>query len=96
MIKTFSCHETKALFSGRPAPHFLPFVIRAERKLQMLDAASALNDLSAPLDRQLCTNDPAAPRACILPIDQQRHIVFRYDHGDIHDVAIVSAEVRNV
>lgn len=90
MIKTFRCHETGALFSGRPTPQFSPFVTRAERKLQMLDAAVDLVDLAAPLRDHPCGSNPAHPHDCILPIDRQRHIVFRYEHGDIHDVAIIA------
>lgn len=49
MIRSFACKETEKIWLEKPSRHFPPDVIvRAVRKLTMLDAAHSLNDLRLP------------------------------------------------
>jgi proteic killer suppression protein len=46
MIKTFRCRDTEALFQDRLVRRFQAVERVARRKLEMLDAATSLADLS--------------------------------------------------
>ena len=46
MIKSFRDKETAALCNGKNVRKFSSFVIQAERRLEILDAATSLKDLS--------------------------------------------------
>jgi proteic killer suppression protein len=47
LIRTFHDKETQALYEGRRVRRFQGFVAQAERRLQILDSAVALQDLAA-------------------------------------------------
>ncbi|KGM53020.1 excinuclease ABC subunit A [Lysobacter concretionis Ko07 = DSM 16239] len=47
-IQSFQCAETESFFNGRTVKKFEGFKKVAMRKLAMLDAAKALNDLRVP------------------------------------------------
>jgi len=49
MIRTFRDKDTEALFNGRRLKRFQPFRKATERKLIMLEAATALPSLASPL-----------------------------------------------
>lgn len=53
MIRSFKCKRTEALYRGCTPPEFQAFAKVALRKLDMLDAASALTDLRAPPGNRL-------------------------------------------
>ena len=53
MIKTFRCKDTQALFEDKCPRRFKAIVTVAERKLQMLDDAYALEDLRVPPGNRL-------------------------------------------
>jgi proteic killer suppression protein len=53
VISSFKCAETQAIYDGRKSPKFSTIRSVLERKLQMLDAAVALNDLLAPPNNRL-------------------------------------------
>ncbi len=53
MIQSFKSDETKTLFSGKPAPRFVNIRAVAERKLQMLNRATRLDDLRVPPNNRL-------------------------------------------
>ncbi|MGB0723107.1 MAG: type II toxin-antitoxin system RelE/ParE family toxin [Gammaproteobacteria bacterium] len=53
MIKSFRCKHTQALFEGGSPKRFRSFQERAERKLQMLSDATAVEDLRAPPGNRL-------------------------------------------
>ena len=48
MIRSFKCPDTESLFNGKCVAKFANFEKIATRKLQMLDDASELRDLTAP------------------------------------------------
>ena len=53
MILTFSCKDTEALYGGSCPDRLRVFRAQAERKLQMLDSADAIDDLRSPLGNRL-------------------------------------------
>ncbi|MFA7404669.1 MAG: type II toxin-antitoxin system RelE/ParE family toxin [Pelobacteraceae bacterium] len=55
MIRTFHCKHTKAFFEGNCPRQFRAIANAAERKLQMLDDAHAIEDLRSPPGNRLET-----------------------------------------
>ena len=53
MIQSFACRHTEALFTTGKSKRFGTIVAVAIRKLQMLDAANILADLSIPPNNRL-------------------------------------------
>jgi len=53
VIRSFSDRRTEALFRGEAVAAFRPFEGVAQRKLDMLDAATRLEDLRAPPGNRL-------------------------------------------
>lgn len=78
MIRTFGDKDTAALYSGKCPARFRSFRAVAERKLQMLDSATALGDLSIPPGNQLekLTGDRAGQWS--IRINNQWRVCFRW------------------
>jgi proteic killer suppression protein len=53
MIRSFKDPATERLFGDEDVPRFRPIERQARRKLQLLDAASSLNDLRLPPGNRL-------------------------------------------
>jgi len=47
VIRTFRCKKTEALYNGQRVKEFQAFAEQAERRLQILDSAARVQDLSA-------------------------------------------------
>ena len=45
MIRSFACKHTEKLFNGGRVPRFQSFMLQAERRLQILDSATCIEDL---------------------------------------------------
>ena len=88
MIKSFGNRETEALYRGDCPAAFRAFRKVAERKLQMLEAATALLDLRSPPGNRL--EKLAADRAgqYSIRINDQWRVCFRWQDGAC-DVEIV-------
>lgn len=52
-IRSFSCQDTEALYSGDSPKRFRSLESVAQRKLQMLDDAEELRDLASPPGNRL-------------------------------------------
>lgn len=89
MIKTFQCKDTQALFEGKCPRKFKAFSDVAERKLQMLDDAYALEDLRVPPGNRLEALRGDRKGQCSIRINDRWRVCFRFEDGDAFDVAII-------
>ena len=89
MIKTFQCKHTQALFEGKCPRKFKAFAPVAERKLQMLNDAYALEDLRVPPSNRLEGLRGNRTGQWSIRINDRWHVCFRFEDGNAFDVAIV-------
>jgi len=89
MIKTFHCKNTKALFEGKCPSQFRAIVNAAERKLQMLDDAYAIEDLRSPPGNRLEALHGDRKGQWSIRINDQWRLCFRFEDGNVIDVEIV-------
>ena len=89
MIKSFGDKQTEALFGDRFVREFQGFGRPAKRKLEMLDAASRLDDLLVPPSNRLekLKGDLAAYHS--IRINDQWRVIFTWTDGHAFDVRIV-------
>lgn len=90
MIRSFADKATAAAFLGLAVKRLPPEIRkRAREKLDMLDAARALDDLRVPPANRL--ERLAADRAgqWSIRINRQWRVCFRWKKGDAFDVEIV-------
>jgi proteic killer suppression protein len=89
MISISKCRSTESLFSGRAVARWVNIRIVAERKLQMLNRASRLDDLRAPPNN--CLEALRGERAgqFSIRINDQWRICFRFEGGNAFDVEVV-------
>jgi len=89
MIESFRCKDTEALFKGDCPRRFLAIRPQAERKLQMLDKAAALQDLRSPPGNRLEALQGDRKGQWSIRINDQWRICFRFDGKNALDVEIV-------
>lgn len=89
MIASFHCKQTEQLFNGETPPRFREIAKTALRKLDMLDAATTLNDLRVPPGNRLeaLKGDRAGQHS--IRINGQWRLCFVWRAGEPHDVDIV-------
>jgi toxin HigB-1 len=88
VIRTFACKKTEQLWQGKAGPAFRAFQAKAERKLAMLHAARALNDLALPGTRLEALQGKRKGQYSIRINDQWR-LCFRWEAPHADDVEIV-------
>lgn len=89
MIAQFRCKDTKALFDGEHPRRFGAFEAVARRKLDMLDAATCLDDLRIPPANRLEALKGDRAGQCSIRINDQWRICFVWRDGGAHRVEIV-------
>jgi proteic killer suppression protein len=89
MIRGFRCKETQKVFQRRHSRRFGAFQRGALRKLLVLDAAEALDDLRIPPSNRLEKLSGDRKGQYSIRINDQWRICFRWKGGDAHDVEIV-------
>ena len=89
MIKSFRCRHTQALFEGMCPNRFRAISRVAERKLQMLDDACAIQDLRVPPGNRLEALRGSRRGQWSIRINDQWRLCFRFEDGDAFDVEIV-------
>jgi len=89
MIRSFRCKDTEKLFLDKSVRRFAQVERVARRKLQMLHAAEALNDLRVPPGNRLEALKGDRQGQFSIRINDQWRICFRWENGDAHDVEIV-------
>ena len=89
MIRNFKDKSTRALYEGRRVKAFQGFMAQAERRLQILDSATALLDLSKlPSNRfETLSGDRAGQHS--IRINKQWRLCFSWKDSDAYDVEIV-------
>ena len=90
MIKSFGNRNTERLFRREPVRHYPSGLQRTMlRKLVVVDAAEALDDLRSPPGNHLerLKGDRAGQHS--IRVNQQWRICFRWKDGDAYEVQIV-------
>mgnify|MGYP001194480975 CR=1 FL=1 len=90
MIRSFTDKEVERIWNGTPSRR-LPADIQqvARRKLRMLNAAAALEDLRTPPANRLEALKGDRKGQYSIRINDQWRICFRWRDGDAHEVEIV-------
>ncbi len=89
MIRSFSDKKTESLRAGRRVQAFDPFRDRAERKLQILDAATSLEDLAGLPGNRLEALKGDRKGQHSIRINDPWRLCFVWKDGDAYDVEIV-------
>lgn len=89
MILTFRCKDTEALYTGDSPRRFRAFQAQAERKLQMLDSANAIEDLRNPPGNRLEKLSGDRADQWSIRINSQWRVCFRFEDGHAYEVEIV-------
>jgi proteic killer suppression protein len=89
MIKTFRCKDTKTLFETGKTRRFAAIKAAAERKLIVLQAAEALDDLKSPPGNRLEALSGDREGQYSVRINRQWRVCFRWTDDGPEDVEIV-------
>ena len=89
MIRSFHCKETEKLFNNRLSKRFQTIERVARRKLEILDAATKLEDLRSPPGNRLeaLKGDRAGQHS--IRINDQWRICFQWKEDKALEVEIV-------
>jgi proteic killer suppression protein len=89
MIRSFADKDAEALFRDEFVRPFQGVARPAKRKLEMLNAASRLEDLRTPPSNRLEALQGDRKGFHSIRVNDQWRVVFRWQDGDAYDVAIV-------
>jgi len=89
MIKSFKDKDTFAIYEGKVVKRWLSFASQAERRLQILDSATCMNDL-----RNLPSNHYEALKGdrkgqCSIRINAKWRVCFEWTNDEACNVEIV-------
>ncbi|MDD2736262.1 MAG: type II toxin-antitoxin system RelE/ParE family toxin [Desulfuromonadaceae bacterium] len=89
MIRSFSCKHTEKLYHGSRVPRFQAFVQQAEKRLQILESATCIEDLmNLPSNRfEALGGDRQGQQS--IRVNQQWRICFVWREDGPHNVEIV-------
>jgi proteic killer suppression protein len=89
VIRSFRCADTQRLFEGARGRRWQACAKIAERKLLLLDAATALRDLASPPDNRLeaLVGDRKGQHS--IRVNDQFRICFRWTNDGPEDVEMV-------
>ena len=89
MIKSFRDKRTQKIYSGENVKAFDAFFRQAERRLQILDDATSLNDLRRLPSNHFKTLGGDRLGQYSIRINRQWRICFDWQDGDAFNVEIV-------
>jgi toxin HigB-1 len=89
VIKSFGDKQTEALFDDRFVREFQGFARQAKRKLEMLAAASRLDDLMIPRSNRLERLRGQLSEFYSIRVNGQWRVIFEWIEGHAHNVRIV-------
>jgi proteic killer suppression protein len=82
MIRSYRNRDTERLAAGEKVRQWEPFRVQAEKRLRILDAATALADLGALNSNRLEALKGARKGEYSIRINQQWRICFRWPPGE--------------
>lgn len=89
MIKSFRCKDTEALYHGKRVRKFESCAAPAERRLEILDNAKAIQDLMGlPSNRFEALKGDRSGQFSIR-VNQQWRVCFEWKDSDAYNVEIV-------
>ena len=88
MIKSFGDKSTEALIGDRFVREFQGVARPAKRKLEMLNAASRLDDLLVPPSNRLEKLQGTLSEFYSIRINDQWRIIFKWIDGHAHEVGV--------
>lgn len=89
MIKSFHCKDSEALYDGKRVRKFESCATQAERRLEILDNATTINDLMAlPSNRFEALGGDRTGQFSIR-VNQQWRVCFEWKDTDAYNVEIV-------
>jgi len=89
MIKSFRCKETENLFQDEAISRFRNIERVARRKLEMLEAATELNDLRQPPGNRLEALRGNRKGQYSIRINDRWRLCFKWKDGHAEDVEII-------
>jgi len=89
LIRSFRDRDTRALYEGRYVRRFDSFASQAERRLQILDSATNLQDLASLPSNRFEALLGERKRQYSIRINQQWRICFEWRLDGPHNVEIV-------
>jgi len=89
MIRSFRDKETEALYQGRRVRRFEGFAAQAERRLQVLESATCLEDLAGLQSNRLEALGGDRKGSYSIRINQQWRLCFEWREDGPHNVEIV-------
>ncbi len=89
MIRTFRSRQTKKLFDDRFVSRFQAFHRAARKKLEMLNAATSLEDLGLIPGNRLEALRGDREGQYSIRINEQWRLCFQWRDGDAYEVEIV-------
>jgi proteic killer suppression protein len=89
MIRSFGDKRTEALFRDEFVRDFQGFARPAKRKLEAVNAASRLEDLTVPPSNRLQKLKGDLKNYHSIRINDQWRVVFKWADGDADEVRIV-------
>lgn len=89
MIRSFGDKRTEALFNDEPVREFQGFARPAKRKLEVLNAASRLEDLTVPPANRLEKLRGDLSEFHSIRINDRWRVIFQWIEGEPREVRIV-------
>ena len=89
MIRSFGDKQTESLFHDERVLEFQAFARSAKRKLDMLNAASRVEDLRIPPANRLEKLGGNLKDFYSVRINGQWRIIFRWMDGDAYEVRVI-------
>jgi proteic killer suppression protein len=89
MIRSFGDASTEALFNDEIVREFRGIARAAKRKLEAVNAASKLEDLTIPPGNRLEKLKGELKAFHSIRINDQWRVIFKWIDGEPHDVRIV-------
>ncbi len=89
MIRNFKDKDTRALYEGKRVRRFLAIAKQAERRLQILESATTLQDLQQLPSNHFKGLSGNRKGQYSIRINNQWRVCFRWKDDDAYDVEII-------